>query len=153
MGLYKEGIEQAREASEIFERLGDTAKQAECLISLAYVLHDDKQLDGAEESASRAIDLLLEKGQQFQLCQGHRILGDIYKSKGDTEKAVYHFEAALEIASSFNQDFQLFWIHYALASLAFGQGKFDDAHAHIEHAKSHAINDAYQLGRAMERQA
>jgi len=29
MGLPKEGIRQGKEASEIFERLGDTAKQAE----------------------------------------------------------------------------------------------------------------------------
>jgi tetratricopeptide (TPR) repeat protein len=153
MGLYKEGIQLTREALEICERLGDTAKQADSLISLAYALYDDGQLDAAEEAASRATDLLPEEGEQFQLCQGHRILGNIYKSKGDTEKAVYHFEVALEIASSLNMVDQLFWIHYALANLVFGQGRFDDAHAHIEHAKSHAINNAYHLGRAMELQA
>ena len=153
MGLYEEGIQRAKEASEIFEQLGNTAKQAECLIYLAYLLHDDKQLDAAEEAASHAIDLLPEKGEQFLVCKGHRVLGNIYRSKGDTEKAIHHFEVALKVASSLKMVHQLFWAHYALAQLFFGKRRFDDAHAHIERAKSHAINDAYILGRAIQLQA
>ena len=53
IGLYKEGVQQAKEASEIFERLGNTLGQAVCLIDLAWALHDDDQLDAAEEAASR----------------------------------------------------------------------------------------------------
>ena len=153
MYLYDAGIEQAKEASEIFERLGDTAHQAECLIKLAYVLFDDQQLDAAEEAASRAIDILLEQGDQFLACDGHLILGDIYDSKDDTEKVIQHLEKAIEIASSLNLDDQLFWGHYSLAELFFKEGKFDDAHVRIERAKPHAINDPYNLGRAMNLQA
>jgi len=153
MNLFEEGIRQARESSEIFEQLGDTAKQAECLINLAYVLSEDKQVDAAEEAASRAIDLIPEEGEQFLVCQGHRVLGEVYYSKGDKEKAIHHFEVALEIASSLNWHGQLFWARFALADLSYGEGMFDDAQAHIERAKSHAINDAYNLGRAMELQA
>ena len=153
LDLYEEGIQQARKGSEIFELLGNTVKQAECLISLAYVLHDDDQLDTAEEAASRAIDLLLEEGEQFQVCLGHRVLGKIYCSRGNTGRATHHFEVALGIASSLNLDKDLFWIHYALALLFFEEHRFDDSHAHIERARSHAINDAYNLGRAMGLQA
>ena len=49
MGLGKEGIQQAREASAMFEQLGDTVKQAKCLTDLARVLHGDKQIEAAEE--------------------------------------------------------------------------------------------------------
>ena len=153
MGLYKEGIQQAKEASKIFERLGNTVDRARCLMSLAYVLCNDEQLDAAEKAASRAIDLLPKKGQQFLVCKGHRVLGKIYHSKGDTEKAIHHYEVALEIASSLNEFYLLFWVHFALAQLFFGEGRFDDAHAHIERAKSHAINDPFNLGCAMELQA
>jgi len=153
MGLYKEGIEQAKESSEIFKQLGHTANRACSLISLAYVLCEDKQLDAAEEAASLAIDLLLEKDEQLPICEGHRVLGEIYRSKGDTEKAVHHFEAAIETASSLNLENQVFWAHYALARLFSGEGRFDDAHAYIERAKSHAIDDAYNQGRAMGLQA
>ena len=66
MDLLKEGIQYARNASEIFERLGNTAKQAECLINLASVLHDDEQLNTAEKAASRAIDLLPGKANNIR---------------------------------------------------------------------------------------
>jgi tetratricopeptide (TPR) repeat protein len=153
IGLYEEGIQQGKEASEIFERLGDTMNQAECLIKLASVLVEGKQLDAAEEAASRAMDLLPEEGEQSRVCEAHRVLGNIHRSKGDTEKAISHFEAALGIASPLNDHTELFWIHYGLADLVSTQGRFDDAHAHIECAKSHAINNAYYLGRAIELQA
>ena len=153
MGLEGERIPRAKEASEIFEWLGDTAGQAQSLVNLASVLHDDNQLDAAEEAASRAIDLLSEEGEQFRVCMGHRVLGRIYQSRGNTEKAFHHYEAALEIASSLNLDSQLFWIHYSLSDLFFEEDRFDDAHAHVERAKSHAINDPYNSARASRLQA
>ena len=64
-----------------------------------------------------------------------------------------HFETALGIASSFKWHYQLFWINCSLALLFFCEKRFDDAHAHIERAKSHAINDPYSLGCAMVLQA
>ena len=149
MGLHEEGIQQIKEASEIFERLGDAANQAECLVSLAYVLCDDKQLDAAEETAIRAINLLQEEGEQFGVCLGHRVLGDIYRSKDNTEKAIHHLELALEIASSLNVDGQLFWVHYTLAELFLKTGRLDDAHAHIENARLHMTSGTLRLGHAM----
>ena len=153
MRHLNEGIERAKEASEIFERLGNTASQAECLIALAWLLHDDGQLDAAEEAASRGINLLPEQGEQYQVCRGHRALGVIYSSKGDTEKATHHLKLTLEIASPLDLDYQQFWAHFALAELFHEQGRSDDAQVHIELAKSYAINDAYNLGRAMWLQA
>jgi len=153
MGLHEEGIQQAKGALEIFEQLGDTVEQAECLKDLAFLLCGDKQLDAAEEAASRAIDLIPEKGHQSLVCESHHILGKIYYSKGEREKAIHHFEVALGIASSFNWHDPLFWIHHSLAWLFLGEDRFNDAHAHVEQAKSHAVNDTYKLGRAMELQA
>ena len=153
MDLKEEGVQQAKEASETFERLGDTAEQAECLISLARTLRYDGQLDAAEEAASRAIDLLPEEGESFRVCKCHLALGRIYYSKGETEKAIHHFEVALGIASSFNSLNQLFWIHFSLVELFLDQGRFDDAHAHIEHAKPYTVNDAYLQARVLRIQA
>ena len=149
--LFKEGIPQAKEASEIYERLGDAVEQAQCLIALAWLLHHDDKLDDAEEAASRAIHLLPENGQEFQVCQCHQVLGEICRSKGDTGKAVHHYEIALEIASSFNWLNLQSCVHSSLAALFSNQGRFDEAHAHIEHAKLHAANDhdVYLLARTM----
>jgi len=152
IGLHEEGIRQAEEALEIWKRLGDTVGQARSLNDLASVLYNDGQLDAAEEAASRAINLPTEKGEHLT-CQCHRILGDIYGSKGNREKAIGNFEVARRIASSFNWHDELFWIHYCLAKLSIEQVRFDDADAHVEHAKSHVVNNALRLGSVMGLQA
>ena len=152
-GPWKEGIQQAREASEIFEELDEAEKQSECLVNLAWLLYDDKQLDAAEETASRAIGLLPEDGNHSDIAQCHRVLGDIYSSKGEREKAINHFELALGVASTLGWDDQLFWIHYALSDLFSKEGRFNDAHAHVERAKSHATNDLYNLACGLQLQA
>jgi tetratricopeptide (TPR) repeat protein len=110
LDLREEGIQQAKEALGIYERLGDTAGQARCLNRLAYLLDHDDQLDAAEEAATRAIKLLPEKGQEYIVCESHRILGTIHESKGEREKSIHHYEAALGIASPFNWHDELFGI-------------------------------------------
>ena len=155
MGLPKEGIRQAKEASEIYERLGDTAKQVQCLIALGWLFYGDKQFDAAEETAFRALDLLPEEGKNFLVCKFHHLLGNIYRFKGDINKAIHHLEVALGIATPFNWHDPLFWIRHSMAGLYLDQGMFDDVQAHIEQAKLHATNgnDTYNLGSAMWLQA
>jgi len=153
IGLLEEGVRQAKEALKVYNYLGDTVGEVECLGGLAYVLWDDKQLDAAEEAASRAISLLPEEGEQHLACRCHRILGDIYGSKGNMEKAVHHFEVALGIASSFNWHQQLFWIHFRSANLSLKQDKLDDSDTHLEYARSYAFGDPFRLGFAAVLQA
>ncbi|KAF9782743.1 hypothetical protein BJ322DRAFT_1110630 [Thelephora terrestris] len=154
LGLAGEGMQQAEEALEILRRLGDTLQQANCLDNLARLLLYDGQLDAAEDAVSHKIVLLsLEKGQDFLLCQSHCLLGAIYRSKGEKEQAIYQFETALTITSSFDWQGELFWIHYEMARLFRDRDEFDDANAHIGQAKSHTADDAYNLGRGMEMQA
>ena len=70
-------MQQAEEASKFTERVGGTVERAQCLVSLAWVLHDDGQLDAAEETVSRAIILLSKQDGQFWVCDCHRVLGKI----------------------------------------------------------------------------
>ena len=153
LGLLEEGIRQVKEALGIYERSGHTTGQTKCLNDLARLLFDDKQLDAAKDAASRALMLLPPEGQEFQVCQSHRVLGNIYRSKGRRGKAVHHYEVALGIASPFNWHQQLFWIHHSLALLHFDEDRFDGAHVHVKRAKSHAVENSYNLGRAVELQA
>jgi len=152
LNFYAEGVQQAKEAQEIYEQLKDIVGQAQCLTILAYLLNDDNQLNAAEEAASCAINLS-DQSNKFLVCECYRVLGHVYCSKGEREKAINHYEAALGIASSSNWHYQLFWIHFALARLFHGQGRFDDADTHIKCAKSHTINDKYLLGCVMDQQA
>ena len=153
LGFFVEGILQAKEALEVFERLGNTLEQAAALHRLSWLFYDDKQLEAAEAAATKSINLLPETGEQFRVCQYRCVLGNICRSRGEAEKAIEHFEAGLGIASSFNCHDQLFWNHYSLAELFFDKGRFEDAHVHVERAKPHVVNDPYLLGRAAELQA
>ena len=147
LGLREEGTQQAREASEIYERLGDRVAQAKCLMSLALSLHSDKQLDDAEEAASRAIELLPEEGDRFQVCESHRVLGSIHHSKGETEKAIGHLETALKIASSCDWHAQRFLVYQDLVELFLDEGRFADAHTYLELAELYTSDNLYNLGR------
>jgi len=149
LGLLEEGIQQAKEVSDIFERRGDVAEQAACLALLGNLFIADNQPDAAEEATMQSINLL-GKGQEYQLCDFHRILGNIFCSKGEREKAIHHFNISLEIAAAFNWPDLLFWTHDSLVKLFRDEDKFDDAHAHIKQAKEHALDNKYFLGRAME---
>jgi tetratricopeptide (TPR) repeat protein len=153
LGLNGEAIQQLEEALIIYRRLDDISGQARSLCGLAYSLSMDGQLEAAEGPALQVIDCFSGKGEQFSVCESYRALGDICRHKGETEKAIDHLNTALEIASPFNWDGQLFWIHYELARVFHRKGMFNDAHTHMENAKSHAANDAYRLGRAVEQQA
>ena len=146
--LYKEGISRAKEALEIYERLGDTSEQAISLNNLALLLFRDNQLDAAETAASRSITLVPENDQEFLVCTSHRVLGLVYRSKGEKEKAFRHFKTALAIASPFEWRDQLFWIHYNLAWLFRDEGEVNDARDHIGRAETHAIGNLYLVGRA-----
>ena len=70
LGLYEEGIQQAREALSSFERLGNKMEEVACLVDLAHLLMDNKQLDEAEETIIRSINLLKE-GPEFLLCKSY----------------------------------------------------------------------------------
>ena len=154
LGLYEEGIEEAQEALEVYRRLGDVEGQARSWKELAWSLFSNNQLDAAEDATSQLINLLSDKeGDQYELCEAHRILGKIYQSKGEVGKAINHFETALGIASSFNWHDILFWNNQLLANLFFGENRFDDAQTHIERAKSYATDNPLRLGQAMQLQA
>jgi len=138
MGLLKEGIQQAKEASEIYGRLGKPVEQANFLVFLIPLCLKDNQLDVAEEAASHAINLISEKGEQ--LCACHHLLGVTYQAKNEFEKGIHHCKIALTIASPLNLFSLLAQIHSTLAQLFFYQGRFNDVDAHIAQAKLNAIN-------------
>ena len=153
LGLYKEGLQQAKEALGIIERIGSPVAQAVCLIEVAGLLYSDNQLDAAEETVFRIINLTPTKGYELMVCRTHSLLGRIYRSKSQRGNALHHLEKAREIASLFDWYSELFSAHYFLAELSLDEHNFNDAQIHIEHAKSYTGEDAYFLGGATKMQA
>ena len=153
LGLREDGIRQAKEASEIYERMGNTIGRARCFIQLARLSYSDGQFDAAEEAALQSIQLLPEQGQEYEVCRSQRTLGDIYRSRGQRGKAVRHYELALGIATSSNLHIHLFWIHFSLAELSLAEDDIKGACSHVEQAKPHALGSSYDLGRTALLQA
>jgi tetratricopeptide (TPR) repeat protein len=151
--LYEEGIQQAREALDIFKRIGNTRWQMHCSNDLARLLLNDKQFEAAEDVASRTIALATEKDQEVIVCRLNRVLGKIYSARGEKQKAIHHFETAIGIASRSNWHDELFWNHHDLARMFRDGGDFDEASTHVGQAKLHTTHNAYKLGRAMQIQA
>ena len=149
LGFYEEGIEQVEEALEIYEQLNDILGQARSWQCLARLLRGDDQVDAAEEAALRAINLS-EEGDQFVVYESHHFLGEVHRSKGEAEEAIKHFEIALGIASLFNWRYEEFWNHFVLTKLFFDEDRFEDAQAHIECCRLHAVDDPYLPGHTME---
>ena len=75
------------------------------------------------------------------VCPFNRLLGNTYRSEGESEKAVHYYRVALEMETPFNWHDPLFWIHSSLAALFSDEGEFYNTAAHIERAKSHAVKD------------
>jgi tetratricopeptide (TPR) repeat protein len=154
LGLPKEGIRDARESLEIYKQLGHTIGQAMALYELAWSLLDDRQLDDAENDALCSINLAHQYGgYKFLICKTHRVLGNVYRSKGERKKAIHHFEKAQEIAFPSHWRGQLYRIHHCLAELFLDEDEFDDANVHIEQAKLYAVYDVYSVGRVTRLQA
>ena len=150
LSRYKEGIDQAREVLEIYERFGKTPKLSGCLNVLAQLLKEDGQLDAAEEAMLESMKLLPE---EVPVCRAHHALGDIYRSKGERGKAIYQYEVALGVASYLSHRDFLFWVHHALADGFLDEDEFDKAQVHAEQTKSCTFNDPYNLGLAVHLQA
>ena len=141
LNLREEGIREAREASEIFEQLGEKVDQTGCLTNLAELLLGDGQPDAAEEVISRAITLA--ENNQILLNNCHSSLGEIYRSKGHTEKAIEQFEISLRIASSHDWHQSAFLSHKMLVVLFCNMHRFDDANSHLEGSRRHTANSAF----------
>lgn len=153
LGCYDAGVHQAREGLEIYNRLGATGGRAEFLNILARLFREDGRLDAAEEAILESIRLLSKKGKEDIVCSSHHVLGGIYCSKGEREKAIYNFEVALGIASTFDWRPFLSGVHFSLAALFLDEDGFHDAQPHLDQAKSHALGNTYNLGHATLLQA
>ena len=153
LGCCKEGIPQVKEATEIYERLDETARQAKYLQHLALLFAEDNQIDAAEAAASRAMNLSSDDHTQPQTCEHHHVLSHIYRSRGETEAAISHLKTALGIASSLNSRSKQISALSCLARLLFDKDRFDDALIYLERLKSYTANNLHYLGHVMLMQA
>jgi hypothetical protein len=83
LGLHEEGIQQAKEALGVFERLGDTAEQAGCLARLAHLFWRQAARRSGR-SHIRSINLL-GKGQELNSANLTGFLGYISFQRGERE--------------------------------------------------------------------
>ena len=130
MSLTTEGIQQTKEGLEIFKRLSDMEQWGDFLIILAWLFCADNQLKAAEQVISCMHNLFSEKGDQYGLCGSHCILSETCQFKGETKKAIHHYEAALGVMLPFNWHDELCEVDYSLVGLFHNYSRFDEANCH-----------------------
>jgi len=135
---YAEGIPQAMEASEIYERLNNTAGQASSLQCLALLLTHSGQPAAAEEAAYHVISNSFTN--RATLCEHYHILGHIRLCTRETEVAISLHERAINIASSFGLREKQVSILCCLVALFLKEGRLNDAQAHLESLKLDTSN-------------
>ena len=140
--LHEEGIPQAKEALEIYERLNDTEGQADSLGCLAFLYTQDS-LTTAAEFSSRAVDLSSGKRQQSRICDYHLVLG--LGCDGDMEGQIGHLTKALDIALSLNSLEKQTLIFFHLIGLFIDADRLNEAQAHIERLKLKVINSPLEM--------
>ena len=123
--LLEEGILQLKGALGIYERCDDAEGQRWTLDRLTTLFVESDQLDAAEETALRAINL--SPGDDYEL---YHLLGHARESRGEIEAAISHFEKALGISSCEDE------IRQCLLFLFLRAERFDDAQAHLESLKA-----------------
>jgi tetratricopeptide (TPR) repeat protein len=153
MDRMKEGMQQAKEALEIYERLDDTVRQTKLLQRLALFFAEDNQIDAAEEAASRAMTIFSDEQKQYQTYEHHHVLSHIYRSRGETEAAISHLKTALGIASSLNSRDKEVSVLSCLVVLLFDEDRFDDTQIYLERLKPYLVNHQRDLGAVMLAQA
>ena len=101
--------------------------------------------DTVEEATPYTISLPLSGPSQSQICEHYYILGHMYNSRGKTEVAISHLEAALEIATSLNlKGKQASIIHY-LVHLYLHEDRLDDAKVYQERLRQYEIDVPFSL--------
>ena len=142
----EEGIQQAKEAITIYQRLGDMTQVASCYAHLSRLFRRANRLEDAEKSESQAIgliDALMPTADSMSRSSFHGDLRTIYSLRRDKKKLAFHVRATLAGASDRDTRFRL---HSTLAAIHATEGRFDRAEAHLEHAETFAANSSYELG-------
>ena len=148
--LHEEGIPQAKEALEIYERLEDTEGQADSLGCLAFLYLQDNMHTTAVEVSSRAVDLSSGERKQSHLCEYHHILGHRYSPR---QAQISHHIKALDIALSLNSLDRQTQIFLCLIGLFIEEDRLDDAQAYIEQHKLKVVNSPFNMAATMMIQA
>ena len=140
LDLGQESIEQARETLGIFERLGDTAKQATCFIDLAWASYGDNEIGGQKKPHCVGSSSSRRTANNFGSAKV-----TVFLARWVPPRAIQGMLFAIS-----RQPSDLFWIHYSIFNVFSKQNIFDPAHDHVGRAESYAADYAYRLGRAME---
>ena len=83
----------------------------------------------------------------------HIVFSARYMNARARQKTISLLKTVLEITIPFGWNDALFWTHHDLALLFRDDGRFVDARAHIDHARSYTIDNACALCRATEMRA
>jgi len=157
-GLYQEGIEAFRKATELdrlfakayeamgraYRELGQPEKAEECLHHAAQIYMSSEKDEHAEEILNEILEL------QPDTVNVYNSLGVLYRKRGDLNAALHHYQKALKIHPDAPH------IYYNIGRVYLDMGNVEKGESHFRHAlrlepdfkEAREALDAIELGQA-----
>lgn len=139
---FDKSLRYRREGLKISIELGNKEKMADNYANFG-ALYSDTMPDSAMYYANLAVPIIKENGDQFKLSQVYVIIGNLYKKKGEVDKALEYFLEAVEIDKKSGND-----ISIASHSVNLAQIYLDKVKTSDEPKKSQYLALAYSSAEA-----
>jgi predicted ATPase len=95
VGEYTRAREALQESLELFRELGDQGREADLLLGLGMVAHDQGALDDALALAKAALASFRELGERWWTARTLHIIGEVFRDSRDFQHASATLEEAL----------------------------------------------------------
>jgi tetratricopeptide (TPR) repeat protein len=159
-GNFRDKVSIGKMVDEAAAMTGRKADQIVALIDdIGWPSVELGDLDGAEKYLKHGLILAQEQKDDFYISLAFRHLGAVYRRRKDYQKAGNYFKKALlsanKISDSNRKDASVAGAQYALASLSFHTGHYDDSISRLSEAIElfHRIGDSVGETRAMSKLA
>ena len=120
-------VEQVRRLMDHMTQLGDTTP-AEAATAVAAALERSGDLSAASEQLEAAITMASDERERSKL---HQRVGGLALAQDDLDRALAHFQAALDIACAHDAYGRIGQLHIRLALISVSQGEREEAATHL----------------------
>jgi predicted ATPase len=147
---YESAREALQESLELFRELGDRKSEADVLLGLSMVAHDQGSLEEALALAKPALASFRELGERWSVAEALHVMGEYFRDNQDFQRAAATLEQSLATFDDLGDRDSISMTAHDLGDLAIDQGEADRAGARYRQALAADIEIGDQFGQYMD---